>query len=75
MTSIWVFYLIVTEKIQEGELVRKATMALYSVTSTSRKYDLPVDIQIDLFKTMVVAVNYRINKNTCNENLAKLDSI
>ncbi len=38
------------------ELVRQATRALYSVIGTSRKYDLPVDIQIDLFNTMVVAV-------------------
>ncbi len=40
----------------ELELVRKATRALYSVTGTPRKYDLPIDIQIDLFNTMVVAV-------------------
>ncbi len=40
----------------ELELVRKATRALYPVIVTSRKYDLPIDIQIDLFNTMVAPV-------------------
>ncbi len=40
----------------ELELVRKATRALYSVTGTSRKYVLPINIEIDLFNTVVVPV-------------------
>ncbi len=40
----------------ELELVGKATRALYSLIGTSRKLDLPVDIQLELFNTMVVPV-------------------
>ncbi len=36
--------------------MRKATRAMYSLTGTSRKLDLPVDIQTDLFNTVVVPV-------------------
>ncbi len=44
----------------ELELVRKATRALDSLIGTSRKLDLPFDIQIDLFNTMAVPVlNFR----------------
>ncbi len=37
-------------------LVGKATKALYSLIGTARKYDLPLDIQIELFNTLVVPV-------------------
>ncbi len=36
--------------------MRKANRTLYSLIGTSRKLDLPVDIQIELFNTMVVPV-------------------
>ncbi len=36
--------------------MRKTTRALYSLNGISRKLDLPVDIQIELFNTMVVPV-------------------
>ncbi len=46
------------QKFRKGELelVEKATRALYSVSGTSRKLALPVDIQIELFNRMVVSV-------------------
>ncbi len=40
----------------ELKLVGKATRALYSLIGTSRRLDLPVDIQLELFSTMVVPV-------------------
>ncbi len=40
----------------ELELMRKATRALDSLIGTSRKLDLPVDIQIESFNPMVVTV-------------------
>ena len=45
-------------RLRKGELALKeqATKALYSIIGTSRKYDLPVDIQIELFNMMVVPV-------------------
>ena len=36
--------------------MRNTTRALYSIIGISRKYDLIVDIQIELFNTMVVPV-------------------
>ena len=47
-----------SERFRKGELelVRKATRALYPLIGTSRKYDLPVDIEIELFSTMIVPV-------------------
>ena len=43
---------------RKGELALKeqATKVLYSIINTSRKYDLPVDIQIELFNMTVVPV-------------------
>ena len=45
-------------KFRKGELAlqAQATRALYSIVGKSRKYDLPVDIQIELFNTMVVPI-------------------
>ncbi len=45
-------------RFRKGELALKeqATKALYPIIGTSRKYDLPVDIQIELFNMMVVPV-------------------
>ena len=45
-------------RFRKGELALKeqATKALYSLIGTSRRYDLPVDIQIELFNMMVVPV-------------------
>ncbi len=53
--SIWFTY---NGRFRKGELelVRKATRALYSLIGTSRKLDLPVEIQIELFNTMIVPV-------------------
>ncbi len=41
---------------RELELAGKTTRALYALIGTARKYDLPVDIQIALFSTLVVPV-------------------
>lgn len=40
----------------ELELKEQATRAMYSVIGKGRKFDLPVDIQIDLFNTMVLPI-------------------
>ncbi len=40
----------------ELELKEHATRALYSITEKCRKFDLPVDMQADLFNTMVLPI-------------------
>ncbi len=38
------------------ELKEQATRAMYSIIGKARKFDLPVDIQIELFNAMVLPV-------------------
>ncbi len=45
-------------RFKKGEMLLKdkANRAMYSAIGMSRKYDLPVDIQVELFNMMVVPV-------------------
>ena len=38
------------------ELTKKATRAMYSLIGKCRKYDLPIDLQLELFNTMVMPI-------------------
>ncbi len=38
------------------ELQKKATSAIYSVIGTIRKYELPVDIQLQMYNSMIVPI-------------------
>ncbi len=40
----------------EMELKEQATRVMYSVIGKARKFDLPVDIQMELFNAMVLPV-------------------
>ena len=45
-------------RFRKGQLELKdhATKAMYPLIGTSRKYDLPIDIQLDMYNSMVVTV-------------------
>ncbi len=40
----------------EMELKEQAQRAMYSIIGTSRKYDLPVDIQLEMFNSMILPI-------------------
>ncbi len=53
---------------RKGELAltEQATRALYPIIGTSRKYDLPVNIQIELFNMMAVKSGVTISYGKYN---------
>ena len=62
-------------KFRKGELELKeqATRALYTILGTCRKYDLPVDIQIQMYNSMVVPVMTYACEIWGNETVRELE--